>query len=189
MSATFHVGSNEYTISGTIGELPVAYSEMLERVSLHDDLGVRAADGTALVVAVERASDSWPYMIVSQRFEPGPEAGFHPGTFLIPESHILLLGAGKRLLAYDLRTPRRLWEDVADVGFWGWKRHGDVVLMSAELELAAWDVRGRKLWSTFVEPPWNYQVRDAQVELEVMGKKSLFPTKAGPGGTSPGLTG
>lgn len=184
MSTTFHVGSDEYTVSGTIGELPVAYSEMLKRASLHDDFGVRTADGTALVIAVERATDKWPYMVVSQRFEPGPEAGFDPGAFLIPESHILLLGAGTRLLAYDLRTPRRLWEDVADFGFWGWKRHGDVVLMSAELELAAWDIRGNKLWSTFVEPPWSYQVRDAQITLDVMGKKSLFPIRAGPGGTT-----
>lgn len=186
MGGTFHIGSDEYTVTGTIGELPATYSAMLERASLHDDFGIGGADGTALVVAVERASENWPYLIVSQRFAPGPEAGFDPGAFLIPENHILLVGAGKRLLAYNLRVPRRLWEDAADVGFWGWKRHGDVVLMSAELELAAWDPRGKKLWSTFVEPPWNYVVRDAQIELDVMGRKSFFPAKAGPGGAVAG---
>jgi hypothetical protein len=40
-------------------------------------------------------------------------------------------------------------------GFHGWQRHEDLVVMSAELEMAAWDLRGVKRWSTFVEPPWN----------------------------------
>ena len=186
MGATFRVGSDEYTVSGTIGELPVTYSAMLEHATFHDDFGVTDPDGTVLIVAVERASERWPSIIVSQRFAPGPEAGFHPGTILVPENHLLLIGAGTRLLAYDLRVPRRLWEEVADVGFWGWKRHGDVVLMSAELELAAWDLEGSKLWSTFVEPPWDYDVRGTQLELDVMGKKSRFTAKTGPVGEGAG---
>ena len=53
---------------------------------------------------------------------------------------------------YELApSPRRLSEDSADVGFWSWAQHGETVLMSAELELAAWSSAGRKLWSTFVE--------------------------------------
>ena len=59
---------------------------------------------------------------------------------IIPETSLLMIGAGERLLAYDLETPRRLWEDEAEAGFWGWERHGGLVLMSAELELAAWDI-------------------------------------------------
>ena len=55
-----------------------------------------------------------------------------------------------------------------------------VVLMSAELELAAWDLAGQKLWTTFVEPPWSYEVRNGVVTLDVMGVISEFLTKSGP---------
>ena len=52
--------------------------------------------------------------------------------------------------------------------------------MSAELELAAWDLEGKKLWATFVEPPWQYSVQGSRLHLDVMGNKSDFGVKAGP---------
>lgn len=180
MATTFTVGAAEYAVSGDVGALPTAYNAIVEHATLHDDFGMKDANGTALVISVQRAAANWPELVVSQRFEPGPEAGFFPGALLIPENHILFIGAGTRLLAYDLLGIRRLWEDAADIGFWGWKRHGDVVLMSAELEFAAWDLRGKKMWTTCVEPPWDYEVRDGSVELDVIGKKSSFDMKAGP---------
>ncbi|HEY5450493.1 MAG TPA: hypothetical protein VIQ54_17185 [Polyangia bacterium] len=178
--AAFQVGSGEYTVSGTVGDVPTIYSALIEHASLHDDFGLKGSDGTALVISVERNSGQWPDVLISQRFDPGPEAGFHPGAFLVPETHLLLVGAGTRLLAYDLRSARRLWEDAADTGFWGWKRHDDVIVMSAELELAAWTLEGKKLWSTFVEPPWTYEVRANRIHLDVMGRKSVFDLRRGP---------
>ena len=178
--ATFRIGSGEYTVSGTVGGAPTIYAALIEHATLHDDFGLKAADGTALVISVERGSGQWPDLLISQRFHPGPEAGFHPGAFLVPETRRLFVGAGTRLLAYDLQELRRLWEDVADTGFWGWKRHGDVIVMSAELELATWTLEGNKLWSTFVEPPWVYEVRGSRVHLDVMGQKSVFELGRGP---------
>jgi hypothetical protein len=151
--AAFQVGSGEYTVSGTVGEVPTIYSALVEHASLHDDFGLKGPEGTALVISVERSSGQWPDVLISQRFDPGPEAGFYPGVFLVAETHLLFAGAGTRLLAYDLRSARRLWEDAADTGFWGWKRHGDVVVMSAELELAAWTLEGKKLWSILLSRP------------------------------------
>ena len=90
------------------------------------------------------------------------------------------LGAGSRLLAFDLSRPARLWEDTAELGFWSWSRHADTVLMAAELELAAWDIGGRKLWSTFVEPPWDYTVTDGRVALNIMGDVTSFDLTGGP---------
>jgi len=52
--------------------------------------------------------------------------------------------------------------------------------MAAELEFAAWDAHARKLWTTFVEPPWSYDVADGSVELDVMGTKSKFSITSGP---------
>jgi hypothetical protein len=50
----------------------------------------------------------------------------------------------------------------------------------AELEFAAWDAHARKLSSTFVEPPWTYELAGNSVELDVMGAQSTFPLNAGP---------
>ena len=93
---------------------------------------------------------------------------------------MLFAGAGTRLLAYSLRDrPRRLWEDAADLGFWHWSVHPSAVLMASEVELAAWTRDGTKPWTTFVEPPWSYQVTGDQVQLDVMGKKTEFPLSTG----------
>ena len=73
----------------------------------------------------------------------------------------------------------RLWEDEVSFGFWFWARHGDVVLMGAELELAAWDIHGRKLWLRNVEPPWDYRVDGQVVVLDVMGMMSRLDLHTG----------
>lgn len=125
--------------------------------------------------------DRWPALVVTQRYHPAG-AGFAPGVLLVPERRQLFIGAGTRLLAYQARTGgwRRDWIDETPVGFWGWRRHGEVVVMSAELELAAWTGDGRKLWSTFVEPPWTYGVTDGRVVLDVMGEIRTFDLGRGP---------
>ena len=51
--------------------------------------------------------------------------------------------------------------------------------MSAELELAAWDKDGKKLWSKFVEPPWDYKVVNVEIVLDVMGIKTIFNIETG----------
>lgn len=93
--------------------------------------------------------------------------------------------ASSRLLAYDLRQPRRLWEDSTEMGFLGWERHGDVVLMAGELELAAWTTAGEKLWTIFVEPPWQHAVQGETVRLDVMGAVEHFPLRTGPRRATP----
>ena len=100
---------------------------------------------------------------------------------MAPEAATLFVGAGTRLLAYDIAAPRRLWEERTEVGFWSWRQHGTVVLMAAELELAAWDAAGAKLWSRVVEPPWSYDVAGGEVRLDVMGTESRFPLTSGTG--------
>lgn len=52
--------------------------------------------------------------------------------------------------------------------------------MSGELELAGWTIGGEKLWSTFAEPPWSYQVDGGRVHLDVMGKYTAFDIHTGP---------
>jgi len=175
-----NVSAGEYTVSCSVGELPITYSILVAQARFHDDFGVRNSRGTALLVSVERASKKVPELVVTQRFEPGPESGFFPGVLIVPETHLLMIGAGTRLLAYDINSVRRLWEDYADTGFWFWKRHGQTILMSAELELAAWNLGGKKLWSAFTEPPWSYEVHGHEVELDIMGSRACFDLTRGP---------
>jgi hypothetical protein len=184
VTVMFRVAVGECTLLVHRGPLPSMYGEYRRRTALAEEIGMDAVEGETCFVAVSIGHD-WPLLVVAQRFEPS-EAGFDPGVLLVPETGVLFVGAGTRLLAYRLDGPQRLWEDAADVGFLGWARHGDVVLVSAELELAAWDVHGRKLWTTFVEPPWRYRVEGDRVRLDVMGEMSSFPLHAGPasGGAS-----
>jgi hypothetical protein len=104
------------------------------------------------------------------------------GACIVQETGRLFVGAGDEIRCYDLRArpPNVLWDDVADTGFWGWSRLGDVVLMSAELAFGAWSIRGEKLWQTFVEPPWSWIPVPEGIELDVMGQVTRFRAEAGP---------
>ena len=158
--------------------IPKQYSR---HAAMVEEIDLNRTDRCAFYLEVQRAS-GWPFLCVAQRYYPGHWAGSHPGILLVPETDILFVGAGERLLAYDLKTPARLWEDRADVGFHWWHRHDEVVLMAGELDLTAWDIRGVKQWSVFVEPPWEYHVEDGLVYLDVMGVVSSFPLLTGPTG-------
>lgn len=147
--------SGEHTVSCCTDALPEEFAGL--RAKLHDVSRTGSPEESRLTLCVEHTDSDHPDLILSLGFEPGPKYGLHPGVLLVPETKRLFVGAGTTLLAYDLLYPRRLWEDAADFGFWSWKRHGNVVLMSAELELAAWDLEGEKLWSAPVEPPWDYR--------------------------------
>jgi hypothetical protein len=120
-------------------------------------------------------------LVVTQWFSPSV-AGFSPGVLVVSERQVAFIGAGTRLLCYGRPGDQwiRLWEDEADVGFWGWRRHGNVVVMSAEIEMAAWNISGEKLWTSFVEPPWSYEVIEGIARLDVMGTVSSFPLDTGP---------
>jgi hypothetical protein len=154
------------------------YHSYRQHAVLAQEFGLDQSDGEACFVAVGSSGD-WPSLVVAQRFSPC-SGGFDPGVLLVPETGVFFVGAGERLLAYTLQGPARLWEDQANTGFWSWQQHGNFVLMAAELELAAWDTHGKKLWTTFVEPPWTYRVEGEGVHLDVMGSRSSFLIADGP---------
>jgi hypothetical protein len=161
----------EYQLGCQSVGLPEMLAEYQQRAALSEDFGVADSFGSSTCFLSVGRALQWPSLVVVQRYAPAG-CGFFPGVLLVPESHRLFVGAGRRLLGYDLLEPARLWEDETDCGFWSWSQHGSVVLMSAELELAAWEVSGRKLWSRFVEPPWEFTVNGEFVALDVMGTVS-----------------
>jgi hypothetical protein len=173
----FSITVGPYTVSCHPDRLPDLYGQYVERAGLVEEFDLEGTEGTCCFLAVSRGV-GWPFLVVAQRYDPA--GGFRPGGLLVPETGLLFIAAGERLLAYRLDSPARLWMDTTDCGFWGWARHGERVILSAELELAAWDVHGRKSWPMFVEPPWGYEVSAGMIELDVMGTKSSSPLAAGP---------
>jgi hypothetical protein len=174
----FRVSVGEYEVCCQAGGLPEMLSEYQQHAALSEDFGVVDESGSSICFVSVGRVQQWPSLVVIQRYAPAG-CGFVPGVLVIPETHRLFIGAGRRLLGYDLSKPARLLEREADFGFWAWSRHGSVVLMAAELELAAWDVAGRKLWSRFVEPPWQYEVMGDTVALDVMGGHSHIQLASG----------
>ena len=164
---------DDWTIKVQRG-LPSTFDHYCSHAKLLEQFDMKASEGDFSFVSAGHVEGDWPELVVAQRFSPA-QGGFDPGIAFLPDSHLLFVGAGTRLLAYDLTTPSRLWEDEADTGFWSWAVYPSAVLMAAELELAAWDRTGQKLWSRFVEPPWNYRVVRNTVHLDVMGRRSEFP--------------
>ncbi len=161
--------------------LPAMYGSYRQHAVLCDELELSHAEGDCCFLAVARHGDPWPRFVLAQRYQPSGY-GFDPGVAFVPETSVLFIGAGTRLLAYALSgRPERLWQDHAECGFWHWSVHDSAVFMAAELELAAWTRAGEKLWTTFAEPPWTYRVDGERVRMDVMGRKSEFPVCSGPG--------
>lgn len=175
----FSIALDEFTLHCHPTEFPDIYSLYHDKANLAEEFDLGNVEEALCFVAVTRRSEWPPLLSVAQRYSPAGYS-FYPGVLLVPETSVLFIGAGERLLAYDLQTPKRLWSDTADCGFWSWQRHGAFVLMSGELEFAAWTAQGKKLWTMFVEPPWEYMVEGDMVDLEVMGNKRRFPILSGP---------
>lgn len=172
------VSSGDYVVLCEDDGLPELYDYYRQNAVLVEEFDLDNPDCSVCFVGLQRDSET-PFLVLTQSYSPS-EFGFDPGVQLIEETGVLFVGAGERLLAYDLERATRLWEDEADEGFHRWSRHDSTVLMSAELELAAWSLEGRKLWSTFVEPPWKYTVEGGTVELDVMGNTTSFDLVQGP---------
>jgi hypothetical protein len=161
-------------------DYPAAWEHYCRRAGLIEDNA--DGDGARLVVGIRAEPRTDPQLLVATRYAPSV-GGFAPGVLLVPETDTAWIGAGTKLLAYRLGTaPSRLWVDTAEVGFWSWRRHGSTILMSAELELVAWDLDGNKLWTRPVEPPWSYTVADDQVTLDVIGNAVRFGLREAPNG-------
>ncbi|GAA3998502.1 hypothetical protein GCM10022247_18370 [Allokutzneria multivorans] len=165
----------------SVGDVHVVFSADrlggLDDAALVEEVVDPEADATVFLLAGR--ADAWPSLGLRVAYAPSV-GGFPFAVHVVPETGVLFVGAGRGVHAYQLDPPRPLWHDETDCGFWSWSQHGGVVLMSAELELAAWTAEGDKLWSTFVEPPWSFTVTDGVVSLEVMGELSAFPVLGGP---------
>ncbi|QFS96372.1 hypothetical protein FIV06_03005 [Labrenzia sp. THAF191b] len=157
------------------GSLPSIFGSYLDHAEFVDQIDLNNSEGRFLFLGFSKGNNAngWPPVIVAQKYQDSQRT-FSPGVLLIPDTSLAFVGAGERLLCYNIEEQRRLWEDETDYGFFAWYQSGPYVLMSAELEFGVWDQFGKKLWSTFVEPPWDFKVRGQFVELTVMGDCSIY---------------
>lgn len=156
---------------------PACYDHYKRHAMLAHEYGIGDHEGAPWFVGVGHGN-GWP--ILTAMGTSRASSVFNLCVAIVPETEMLFIGAGERLLAYRLDVPELLWEDRTEFGAWSWHRHGDVMVLSAELELAAWSLEGEKLWSTFVEPPWDYTVDGDTLHLDVMERKSSFSLHTGP---------
>ena len=171
------LGIDGYSIVVQEGSFPELYDTYRREASFLDELDVKG-EGTPFFVGIKKGG-GWPGFCVALRYT-GESTGFSPAVVFVPESNILFVGAGEVVLAYDVHDKKRLWRESVDCGFWSWYRYDTTVLMASELEFAAWTITGERLWSTYVEPPWDFNVVEGIVMLDVMGDKRSFPLLNGP---------
>lgn len=147
-----------------------------ERRIAVDRLAAEDDDRPPVYVLVHRAGGAPTLMVVGRLRE-----GFGCGVHVVPDSGVLFFGCGESVCAYDMASGTKLHQDITPYAFHSWNRHGEVVLMSGELEVAAFALDGTKLWSAVVESPWDYGVNGANMYTLVMGHKVEFPLRDGPG--------
>jgi len=179
----FKIIVHGYTLSCFSGGLPEYYGDYCEKAKLVDEIDLDrvfsySADTCFLAVRKEGA---WPFLVVAQKYAPSGLGFSYPTALIIPETDILFLGAGERVVTYRLDLAEKVWQDTADTGFQAFERHEQYVIMSAELEVAVWNIQGKKVWSQFVEPPWTYRIEGETMHLDVMDHVNSFPLSAGPG--------
>ena len=91
-----------------------------------------------------------------------------PGVLIVPETNRLFIGAGSRMLAYDLTTCQRVWiEDAQNMMlFWSWLRQGQCVFALGELELAVYELDATPRFRVPVDPPWTFEVSGDVLTVE-----------------------
>lgn len=173
----FQFTCGPYTIS-LADSLPPMYYSYCQRAQLVDTFELEGSTGALCYLAVTRGH-GWPFLIVAQHYSPGPQSGFYPGLLFVPETNLLLLGAGERLLAYLLDEPRRLWKGELPGGFMHWERSQDSIVMSSENRLAIWDIHGQKRWDYAVEPPWQYAIQGDTIHVYTGDKQTALHCERG----------
>lgn len=132
-------------------------------------------DREARYVLVHRPGGA-PTMLVIGHVREGYGCGVH----LVGDTGVMFFGCGEAVCAYDMASGTKIHQDITPYAFHSWNRHGEVVVMSGELEVAGYALDGTKLWSGAVESPWDYGVAGEKMYTLVMGHRVEFPLREGP---------
>ena len=168
---------DKYKIAIQTEKEPEIYQMWLEHASFKDIDGLQN-DGTPIYIGVGQEGKGYE-TVIAYCSDPIGNCGFNPGFLIVPETGTLFIGAGKVVRTYDLKNHNRKIEKKFSCGFWGWSRHNNLILMQEELEFGIYTLDGLEVWSTFVEPPWTYEIEDEHVKLTFMDKISYRDLKTG----------
>ncbi|GCE14137.1 hypothetical protein [Tengunoibacter tsumagoiensis] len=109
------------------------------------------------------------------------DPAFYPELLYVPESQILFIRAGEKILAYQLQVPQKLFELSVDIGFLSWERYSNYIIMVAEMRMTVWNLAGEQLWTLFVEQPWSYHCHHEMMSFIKDEQVYTFPVATGPG--------
>src|SRR5258708_16852399 len=127
----FQIVVHGYTSSCFWGGLPEYYEVYHEKAKLVDEIDLtrdvsNAAD--VCFLAVQKGLE-WPFLVVAQKYAPSGLGGFYPQALIIPETDMLFLGAGERVLTYRLAPVEKVGQASAELGFNAFERYGQFVIM------------------------------------------------------------
>jgi hypothetical protein len=157
--------------------LPMEHAALRAEALMVDDL--REEDGGLPCFLSARTGDEAPRLVVMLSGDDYVPV-FHAQALFVPEKTLLFVGYQEDILVYRLDLRARVARHQVTAGFWHWERHGDLVLLGSEVELAALDFEGKERWSAFVDPPWISRVEGGRVVIEDFRGTRSFPLATGP---------
>ncbi len=176
----FYSTVDKYTVSITTD--PDEMAHKLERsdfvIHKHIESNHRKSDQEYIAIGVSDCGHAADFLFEGWYF-PGPKLGFHPGVLIVPETATVFIGIGEDVYTYSMAPIALIAKESAEAGFLYWSRYGNAILMSAELELSAWSLDGKRKWTRFVEPPWHYMIDNDVISLDIMGNVALLSLETG----------
>ena len=168
---------DKYKIVVQLSERPVTYDLWLQHAK-YFDVADLTKEGTPVYIGISQGK-GWHEDVIAFSADPVDYGGFYPGFLLVAETDTFFIGAGTVIKIYDLKNHKKVFQKELSVGFWGWERFGEYVVMLEELEFGIYDLSGAQLWSTFVEPPWTYKIDNDIITLDVMDETTRRNIKTG----------
>jgi len=82
-----------------------------------------------------------------------------PLVLLVLKTGVLFVSSQEEIGTFDLnqRTPVERRKLPCPL-IWRLDQHGTAVVVQSEMELAVWDLNGKRIWETFADPPHKYSV-------------------------------
>ncbi len=134
--------------------------------------------------------NDWINRLLKRRSPPPQEylPTTEPHVIWAAETGVMFYGHGRLSSAFQLDPegvdePRLLWQHQIYYQFIRWERYGNVVVLVADTELSAWDIKGQFLWKIDGKPDYEVETIKDKYALSVKehGEPKLFSLKKGVG--------
>ncbi len=165
----FYNTTGKYIIGVSHKEIPWNYSNYVKNCKKNFEYDLNLNSGEYIFLSIANSLE-WPFFVLAIRYNPC-EGGFDPGIYLIEESERLFIGAGSTVLVFDIQSLTLITEEYFQEGFLRWKRYKDKVLMMAELDIACFDIYGKKIWERFIEPPYDIEFSEECVLVKMLDEE------------------